>query len=626
MSLGFLYLMFMSSAQAVQKPYLSFPFERIPLVQGLSPDLTKSIFQNLQRISGEWTQSKSTANEMHTPAEMPLTEPFWKTEWFIRLVLVCLWGILFVVYQIRMRMIENQKRLLTQRVRERTFELEAQTQHLQEAKDALQHAKDAAETANQAKSEFLSNMSHELRTPLNGILGYAQILKRDTALAKFPQVQEGLDVIDRSGNHLLNLINEILDLSKIEARKMELHETTVALDELLQNISNLIRIRAQQKGLLFQFERASDLPKAVRADEKRLSQILLNLLSNAVKFTDAGRVTLRIANCELRIANLEDRQSEIRKIRFEVDDTGPGIPGDQLHNIFSPFEQIADHTRKMEGTGLGLAVSRQLVRLMGGELNVKSTEGKGSTFWFELPLLGTEHVPETALEITGKITGIKGDPQRILVVDDEQENRAVLVNLLTPIGFHVYEASDGQEAFKMAEQWRPELILLDLVMPVMNGHETTRRIRQSQALNETKIIVVSASSEAFNHTSIQNSGCDDFIHKPVRIQELFDKIGRHLAIDWIYEESQAAPRRQPGTTCPDPQVKDEQMVFPPPAAMEILYQYAESYNITGLRQQIDRIGQIDNRYAPFVRKMNELAWEFDWEAICKVIRHPGGEQ
>jgi CheY-like chemotaxis protein/nitrogen-specific signal transduction histidine kinase len=435
-------------------------------------------------------------------------------------------------------------------------ELKNAESELARAMNEAREARAAAETANRAKSEFLANMSHELRTPLNGILGYAQILKRDHSLTE--EQQAGVEVIRRSGEHLLRLINDILDLSKIEAQKFEIHAARFQLPELLQHLADLTRLRAEQAGLTFLYEPIPPLPVSVQGDEKRLQQVLLNLLGNAIKFTEKGSVTLQVGyHCTA---------TGEKKLRFQVEDTGRGIPADKLEEIFSPFQQLHVPGQQVEGTGLGLAISKHLVQLMGGEIRVRSTPGRGSTFWVDLELPEVdEGLPQYP---TGEktIVGFTGERKHILVVDDKWENRLLLVNLLTPLGFQVSEAADGQEGVAKARAERPDLVLMDLVMPVMNGLEATQHIRQSPELQDMIVIACSASAFAFNRQDSLEAGCNDFLTKPVQAEDLFEKIGRYLNLQWVYD---TAPRGEE-----QGQVVAESLVVPRPEELTALFDSA----------------------------------------------------
>lgn len=388
----------------------------------------------------------------------------------------------------------------------------------------LASAKEDAEAASRAKSEFLANMSHELRTPLNGIIGYAQLLQRDPELSQ--RHQRSVEVIGTSGEHLLMLINDILDLSKIEAGKLGVDAETFELDSVLRNICDLGRIRARERGLEFHFETLGPLPASVHGDERRLRQILLNLLGNAIKFTDRGRVCLRVG--------YEDTDQGMR-LRFQVEDTGIGIPADKLEEIFAPFSQGGAPGKLHEGTGLGLAISRRLAHLMGGELHVASREGEGSRFWLSIEL--PEVCPMTDAHVRARapiVRGYAGPRRRLLAVDDRRENRGLLRAMLEPLGFEVCEAVDGASALEAVAIQTPDAILMDLVMPGMDGVEAIRRLRSNPASRELPIIALSASVFEHSRRDSLAAGSDAFLPKPVRIESLVEILGQTLGLSWNY--------------------------------------------------------------------------------------------
>ena len=465
------------------------------------------------------------------------------------------------------------------------------------AESALQKAVVAADTANRAKSEFLSSMSHELRTPLNAILGFSQVMVRDSSLHN--QHQQHVEIINRASEHLLSLINDILEMSKIEAGRTKLNESSFNLIELLETLEKMFRLKAVSKNLQLIFEVADGVPHFVKGDEGKLRQILINLLGNAIKFTETGSVTLQVKmkveeSWAVETAEFTDIQtkpadagsnhseslavetaeftglqtkpadagsqqcahggfdwvdansirpvflqkSEFLRLQFEIEDTGPGIAAEEMNKLFEPFEQTQTGGKSQQGTGLGLPISRKFVQMMGGDITVSSTPDLGSKFAFDIQIRLADPTEVKMLKPQKKVIGLAPDqPEyRILVVDDRADNRLVLVRLLSSIGLLVREAENGQEAIAVWEDWQPQLIWMDMRMPVMDGYEATKQIKAHPLGKTTVIIALTASAFENERKSILAAGCDDFLPKPFEANILFAKMEDFLGIRYVYEE------------------------------------------------------------------------------------------
>ncbi|XHX76034.1 MAG: MASE1 domain-containing protein [Stenomitos frigidus ULC029] len=487
---------------------------------------------------------------------------------------------------------------------------------------ALRKSKDAAEVASRAKSEFLANMSHELRTPLNGILGYAQVLRRSPTLTI--KEQQGIEIIQQCGSHLLTLINDVLDLSKIEAQKMELYPTELHFPGFLQGVVEICSIRADQKRIAFNYEADPRLPLGVYVDDKRLRQVLINLLGNAIKFTDQGSVTFKVNLVENERCDSSEHLAltthDHCRICFQIQDTGIGMTPAQLEQIFLPFEQVGDTVRRAEGTGLGLAITHKIIQIMSSRLDVTSQLHQGSTFSFELTLPKASAWATTARMNRQKtVMGFLGHPKTILVVDDKWENRSVLVSLLEPIGFVLIEASNGQEALDITLASSPDLIITDLMMPLMNGFELIARVRQMSALQSIPIVVSSASVfESDQHQSL-DSGANEFLAKPVQADQLLTILQRCLGLEWTYATPVEATAAV--TTTKPTEVLQPPLLMPPsPEALAKLYDLAMQGRLRALREEVTRLEQLDQALLPFTQEIQKLAKGFQIEKIQLLIR------
>jgi two-component system sensor histidine kinase/response regulator len=471
--------------------------------------------------------------------------------------------------------------------------------------EVLMRAKEEADAANQAKSAFLASMSHEIRTPLNAILGYSQLVLRDEALGA--GTRESLHIINRSGEHLLALINDVLEVAKIEAGRLGLDPAEFDLHAMLDDLAAMFRLPAMEKGIGLQFTKAKDLPRYVIADEGKTRQVLINILGNAVKFTKQGHVSVGAA-----VSRAESGQLWLA---VEVEDTGSGIAPEEMGKLFQYFEQTRSGRETLSGTGLGLVISRDYARKMGGDISVASEQGKGSVFRFEIPIAPIAAKPAGELPDSRRVAGLEPGQAalRVLVVDDEVSNRGWLCALLESVGFEVREAGNGREALEIWQAWRPGLILMDMRMPLMDGYEATRRIRLAPGGDSTVIIALTASALDEPLPAMMEAGVDDLVCKPFKEGHLFDRIKTHLEVRFRYDESEEFTKAQSGELAS-------------PTAISLSGLPAEL--LTGMKRAIlgcdmdgflQLLPQVAEQDPSVVARLRTLAEKYDYDALARIV-------
>jgi signal transduction histidine kinase/ligand-binding sensor domain-containing protein/CheY-like chemotaxis protein len=551
------------------------------------------------------SNSDGVWNEAGIALGLTILPPWWETLWFKALIIILLPGFVMGRLWWSVKTTQARNRQLEQLVFERTNEL------------AL--AKEKAESANKAKSVFLSNVSHELRTPLNGILGYAQILSRQGTNGTV--VDDGLKIIMNSGNHLLTLINDLLDLAKIEARKMELFPQPIILRAFLEEVIGLNRMRAQLQEVELLYHPDAYLPESIVADATRLRQVLLNLLGNAIKFTNPGGVVaLKVEVLATEDEASAGKESTDIKLRFSISDTGPGMTEEQVGKLFQPFEQFGSHQKRVEGTGLGLPISRQLLQLMGSDLRVISALHEGSTFFFEICFPAGHPALDRTSDTIGRLTGYSGSRKKILVVGDDRDSRNVLLGLLKNLGFEGAAAEDEQHAVEKSIQSIPDLILIDLETPDIRGFEEVKQLRKNPELAQIPLVIVSASILSMSPEQMQLAQCNGFIQKPIDETKLLDCLAELLHLEST-REYHPATAGKPAQT-----IIEAEIVLPSGTDMNRLYELARLGKIFEIQALVDSLEQKDAQYSTFTKKIRNWALTFEDQKIVEYLQtHVAGE-
>jgi signal transduction histidine kinase/DNA-binding NarL/FixJ family response regulator len=485
-------------------------------------------------------------------------------------------------------------------------------QKLSELQKFQEQVKIDTDIAKHTKNMFLANMTHELRTPLNGILGYAQILSRSQSLTD--EQKHGIQTIYQCGFNLLNMINDILDISKIDENKMELSLQDFHLPSLIQGVVEVSRLQSEQKGIDFIYEKVENLPTGICGDQQRLRQVLVNLLNNAIKFTDTGQIKLQV-DTTYNLSNV--------LIHFVVSDTGLGISPEQQKKIFLPFEKLENSHNQTSGAGLGLAISQKIARMMGSEIRLQSQLGIGSIFEFTVEFPISEDWTESSqITANGRLIGYLGHRRKILVIDDNWENRSCIVSLLKPLNFIISEAANGEEGLIKCYESRPDLIISDLEMPVMNGWEFIEKIRKIEDLKDIIIIVSLANRYNYDidYDNAINIGANDLLPKPVRADKLYLLLAENLQLSWEYGSYDLGDYQEHNTEECSETFSDNQIIIPSISELTALLKYVKKGQIKGIKQELEKIANKDIKYDTFVKIMSKYVRVLNIQKIRNFLQ------
>ena len=552
--------------------------------------------------NGVWNPKGISLNIIVAP-------PYWRTIWFKVLMALLGLGIIWFILKYRTKAIEKRSIELQDEIDRRTIELTTTNKQLQEEvaeriliEEKLLKAKETAENASKSKSEFLANMSHELRTPLNAILGYTQIMRKNSDVSD--KHKDHLLVIQQSGEHLLTLINDILDLRRIEMKRETVSKSEINLPALVLEVVNTIHIKAMEKQLTFEYAGDGSLPEFILGDAKKIKQILLNLLGNAVKYTKEGFIRLRISCTKNELTALSKNSAVTKRVRFIIEDSGVGIQKDNYEKIFQPFRSKESVKENVDSHGLGLAISKRLVEILGGKLTFHSEVEKGTTFSFELEFELAEKMKEEKKSADKSISGYSGEKKNILIVDDNPTNRLMLIDVLKPLGFNIENAENGNEALDVIKKNKPDIVLLDLLMPEMDGQEFLTRFKSEYKMLQTKVIGISAAIADKERMERFSDACDGFISKPINVNLLLEKMAELLNIEWIVEETALS-------------VMNDEIILPDKTILDQISHLVELGDYSGINQ-IAKTLSLQNEFVQFSEKLKGYVKNYDDEGILKL--------